>query len=71
MLHSIIALFGSKFQVRLANNPYSLEKHSFFEYETHFTVMVCIRTSFCRMDDSIYLVLGAVNFRYFCPRFLS
>ncbi|XP_038701162.1 tubulin--tyrosine ligase-like protein 12 isoform X2 [Tripterygium wilfordii] len=27
------------FWVRLANNPYSLEKHSFFEYETHFTVM--------------------------------
>lgn len=25
--------------VRLANNPYTLEKHSFFEYETHFTVM--------------------------------
>lgn len=30
------------FQVRLANNPYSLDKHSFFEYETHFTVMVCL-----------------------------
>ncbi|KAL5572343.1 hypothetical protein UlMin_021940 [Ulmus minor] len=28
------------FWVRLANNPYSLEKHSFFEYETHFTVMM-------------------------------
>ncbi|KAK4415764.1 Tubulin--tyrosine ligase-like protein 12 [Sesamum alatum] len=27
------------FWVRLANNSYSLEKHSFFEYETHFTVM--------------------------------
>ncbi|OMO91799.1 Tubulin-tyrosine ligase [Corchorus olitorius] len=27
------------FWVRLANNPYSLEKHSLFEYETHFTVM--------------------------------
>ncbi|XP_051131543.1 uncharacterized protein LOC127251739 [Andrographis paniculata] len=27
------------FWVRLANNPYTLEKHSFFEYETHFTVM--------------------------------
>ncbi|CAH2079500.1 unnamed protein product [Thlaspi arvense] len=27
------------FWVRLSNNPYSLEKHSFFEYETHFTVM--------------------------------
>ncbi|KAH9652705.1 tubulin--tyrosine ligase-like protein 12 [Citrus sinensis] len=27
------------FWVRLANNPYSLDKHSFFEYETHFTVM--------------------------------
>ncbi|EPS67911.1 hypothetical protein M569_06860, partial [Genlisea aurea] len=27
------------FWVRLANNPYSLEKHTFFEYETHFTVM--------------------------------
>ncbi|XP_057767163.1 uncharacterized protein LOC130987590 [Salvia miltiorrhiza] len=27
------------FWVRLANNTYSLEKHSFFEYETHFTVM--------------------------------
>ncbi|KAK4396848.1 Tubulin--tyrosine ligase-like protein 12 [Sesamum angolense] len=26
-------------EVRLANNSYSLEKHSFFEYETHFTVM--------------------------------
>jgi hypothetical protein len=33
--------FHFHFQVRLANNPYSLEKHSFFEYETHFTVMVC------------------------------
>ncbi|KAF3946588.1 hypothetical protein CMV_027162 [Castanea mollissima] len=29
------------FWVRLANNQYSLDKHSFFEYETHFTVMVC------------------------------
>ncbi|GFP85500.1 tubulin--tyrosine ligase-like protein 12 [Phtheirospermum japonicum] len=28
------------FWVRLANNTYSLEKHSLFEYETHFTVMV-------------------------------
>ncbi|XP_024017140.1 tubulin--tyrosine ligase-like protein 12 [Morus notabilis] len=27
------------FWARLANNSYSLEKHSFFEYETHFTVM--------------------------------
>ncbi|KAL3532696.1 hypothetical protein ACH5RR_006217 [Cinchona calisaya] len=27
------------FWVRLANNSYSLDKHSFFEYETHFTVM--------------------------------
>ncbi|KAL3830039.1 hypothetical protein ACJIZ3_018841 [Penstemon smallii] len=27
------------FWVRLANNTYSLEKHSLFEYETHFTVM--------------------------------
>ncbi|XP_030538413.1 tubulin--tyrosine ligase-like protein 12 isoform X1 [Rhodamnia argentea] len=27
------------FWVRLANNPYSLAKNSFFEYETHFTVM--------------------------------
>ncbi|OMO67166.1 Tubulin-tyrosine ligase [Corchorus capsularis] len=27
------------FWVRCANNPYSLEKHSLFEYETHFTVM--------------------------------
>ncbi|OAY66706.1 Tubulin--tyrosine ligase-like protein 12 [Ananas comosus] len=27
------------FWVRLANNPYTLEKNSFFEYETHFTVM--------------------------------
>ncbi|XP_010428834.1 PREDICTED: tubulin--tyrosine ligase-like protein 12 [Camelina sativa] len=27
------------FWVRLSNNPYSLDKHSFFEYETHFTVM--------------------------------
>ncbi|KAK1307546.1 hypothetical protein QJS10_CPA09g00109 [Acorus calamus] len=27
------------FWVRLANNAYSLEKSSFFEYETHFTVM--------------------------------
>ncbi|KAL6965791.1 hypothetical protein U1Q18_036852 [Sarracenia purpurea var. burkii] len=27
------------FWVRLANNQYSLDKNSFFEYETHFTVM--------------------------------
>ncbi|KAG8376229.1 hypothetical protein BUALT_Bualt09G0041300 [Buddleja alternifolia] len=27
------------FWVRLANNTYSLESHSLFEYETHFTVM--------------------------------
>lgn len=27
------------FWVRLANNPYTLDKHSLFEYETHFTVM--------------------------------
>ncbi|KAE8682930.1 hypothetical protein F3Y22_tig00111234pilonHSYRG00209 [Hibiscus syriacus] len=27
------------FWVRLANNLYTLEKHSLFEYETHFTVM--------------------------------
>ncbi|KAI8565339.1 hypothetical protein RHMOL_Rhmol03G0251300 [Rhododendron molle] len=27
------------FWVRLANNQYSLDKHSFSEYETHFTVM--------------------------------
>lgn len=27
------------FWIRLANNTYSLDKHSFFEYETHFTVM--------------------------------
>ncbi|URE49172.1 tubulin--tyrosine ligase-like protein [Musa troglodytarum] len=27
------------FWVRLANNPYTLEKSSLFEYETHFTVM--------------------------------
>ncbi|KAG6431653.1 hypothetical protein SASPL_109735 [Salvia splendens] len=27
------------FWVRLANNTYSLEQHSLFEYETHFTVM--------------------------------
>ncbi|XP_031267892.1 tubulin--tyrosine ligase-like protein 12 [Pistacia vera] len=27
------------FWVRLANNPYTLDRHSFFEYETHFTVM--------------------------------
>ncbi|XP_059634731.1 uncharacterized protein LOC132277042 [Cornus florida] len=27
------------FWVRLANNAYSLDKRSFFEYETHFTVM--------------------------------
>ncbi|KAF3553077.1 hypothetical protein F2Q69_00015991 [Brassica cretica] len=30
---------GETSHVRLSNNPYSLEKHSFFEYETHFTVM--------------------------------
>lgn len=30
-----------KSQVRLANNQYSMDKNSFFEYETHFTVMVC------------------------------
>ncbi|CAL2274533.1 unnamed protein product [Prunus armeniaca] len=29
------------FWVRLANNQYSLDQHSLFEYETHFTVMVC------------------------------
>lgn len=35
-----LELFLSEvFWVRLANNPYSLDKHSFFEYETHFTVM--------------------------------
>ncbi|KAJ7955985.1 Tubulin--tyrosine ligase-like protein 12 [Quillaja saponaria] len=28
------------FWVRLANNPYSLNKNSLFEYETHFTVMM-------------------------------
>ncbi|XP_044464810.1 tubulin--tyrosine ligase-like protein 12 isoform X2 [Mangifera indica] len=27
------------FWVRLANNTYTLDRHSFFEYETHFTVM--------------------------------
>ncbi|CAK9138508.1 unnamed protein product [Ilex paraguariensis] len=27
------------FWVRLANNAYTLDNHSFFEYETHFTVM--------------------------------
>ncbi|KAJ8750906.1 hypothetical protein K2173_016087 [Erythroxylum novogranatense] len=27
------------FWVRLANNPYTLDEHSLFEYETHFTVM--------------------------------
>ncbi|KGN66300.1 tubulin--tyrosine ligase-like protein 12 [Cucumis sativus] len=30
---------ADSFWVRLANNPYSLEKQSLFEYETHFTVM--------------------------------
>lgn len=38
------------FQVRLANNPYSLDKHSFFEYETHFTVMVCLSITFMHND---------------------
>ena len=37
-LAKVIATFI--FQVRLANNTYSLDKHSLFEYETHFTVMV-------------------------------
>ncbi|KAI3443556.1 hypothetical protein Pfo_000221 [Paulownia fortunei] len=32
-------LLADVFWVRLASNTYSLEKHSFFEYETHFTVM--------------------------------
>uniref|UniRef100_A0A2P2LZM1 Uncharacterized protein MANES_03G040400 n=1 Tax=Rhizophora mucronata TaxID=61149 RepID=A0A2P2LZM1_RHIMU len=31
------------FWVRLANNRYTLDKHSYFEYETHFTVMVWIK----------------------------
>ncbi|KAG1342631.1 hypothetical protein COCNU_05G008600 [Cocos nucifera] len=32
------------FWVRLANNPYTLDKDSLFEYETHFTVMIRLRT---------------------------
>lgn len=39
------------FQVRLANNTYSLEKHSLFEYETHFTVMVSSKLNY--LLDSI------------------
>lgn len=35
-----LKIFLILFQVRLANNTYTLDKKSLFEYETHFTVMV-------------------------------
>lgn len=43
MLYALLSLCCYfHFQVRLANNTYSLDKHSLFEYETHFTVMVSL-----------------------------
>lgn len=39
-----------RFQVRLANNAYSLDDHSLFEYETHFTVMVSFQRNFFRIS---------------------
>lgn len=43
-------------QVRLANNQYTLEKTSFFEYETHFTVMVC-----SNLIVTIHIICGTMN----------
>ncbi|XP_050377119.1 uncharacterized protein LOC126794441 [Argentina anserina] len=38
-LNPMEIFLSDTFWVRMANNQYSLDKHSFFEYETHFTVM--------------------------------
>lgn len=38
-MNPVEIFLSDSFWVRLANNPYSLEKSSLFEYETHFTVM--------------------------------
>ncbi|KAI9113866.1 hypothetical protein K1719_015117 [Acacia pycnantha] len=38
-MHPLELFLSDVFWVRLANNQYSLDKNSFFEYETHFTVM--------------------------------
>ena len=39
-LFCIISVCLDFSQVRLANNEYSLDRRSLYEYETHFTVMV-------------------------------
>ena len=54
-LFSLFKNISILFQVRLANNTYTLDKKSLFEYETHFTVMV------------IFLVLDP-TFTDFCSR---
>ncbi|KAK7281295.1 hypothetical protein RIF29_09135 [Crotalaria pallida] len=38
-MHPLEIFLSDCFWVRIANNKYSLERSSFFEYETHFTVM--------------------------------
>ncbi|KAJ1439927.1 Tubulin-tyrosine ligase/Tubulin polyglutamylase [Sesbania bispinosa] len=38
-MHPLEIFLSDCFWVRIANNQYSLDKSSFFEYETHFTVM--------------------------------
>lgn len=44
------------FQVRLANNTYTLDKNSLFEYETHFTVMVILSIICCINIPFVWMV---------------
>lgn len=54
-MHSV-EYFLFPFQVRLANNAYTLDKHSLAEYETHFTVMVSDYLQFLKWSKSVIAV---------------
>jgi len=47
--------FTFHFQVRIANNLYSLARSSLFEYETHFTVMVCLEYHFIQQQEDFQM----------------
>lgn len=46
------------FQVRIANNQYSLDRSSLFEYETHFTVMVCLEYHAIQQQEVLIEILN-------------
>jgi hypothetical protein len=53
LLYLMTLLYAYFIVARLENNQYTLEKTNFFEYETHFTVMV----SHCHLYGSHHLII--------------